>query len=77
VEFKKLHEHVAGVEDERAAEATQLSWSVMEISDALVDQGMLPIWDIPSPSRSAQDVLMAGSLVLKQLQEEHTSVASS
>jgi hypothetical protein len=49
----------------------------MEISDALVDLGMLPIWDIPSPSRSAQDVLMAGSLVLKQLQEEHTSVASS
>jgi hypothetical protein len=27
--------------------ARELSWLVMEISNALVDLGMLPIWDIP------------------------------
>jgi hypothetical protein len=43
VELKKLHERVAWIEDEHATEAVQLSWSVMAISDALVDLGMFPI----------------------------------
>jgi hypothetical protein len=45
VELEKLHECVARVEDECAVEAVQLSRSVMEISNALVDVGVLPIRD--------------------------------
>jgi hypothetical protein len=46
VELEKLRKHVARVEDEHAVEAVQLSWSVMEIYDALVDLSMFPIQDI-------------------------------
>jgi hypothetical protein len=53
VELEELHERVAGVESERVAEAMQLSWSVMEISDALVDLGVFPTQDIPLQPRSA------------------------
>jgi hypothetical protein len=38
---------VPRVKDEHTIEARELSWLVMEISNALVDLGMLPIWDIP------------------------------
>jgi hypothetical protein len=75
VELEELCECVAGVESERAAEAVQLSWSVMEISDALVDLGVFPIWDIPTHPMSAQDVLMAASPILEHLREEHASGA--
>jgi hypothetical protein len=67
VELEELRKCVAGVENERAAEAVQLSRSVMEISDALVDRGVFPIRDIPAQPRSAQDVLMVASLVLEHL----------
>jgi hypothetical protein len=43
VELEELHVHVAGVEDERAADARKQSTLVMGISNALVDLGMLPI----------------------------------
>jgi hypothetical protein len=46
-ELEELHEHVAGVESECATESMQLSQSVMEISEALVDLGVFPIRDIP------------------------------
>jgi hypothetical protein len=49
----------------------------MKISDALVDLGMFPIWDIPEHPKSAQNVLMAAGLVLERLLEEHASDASS
>jgi hypothetical protein len=39
---------VARLEDEHAIEVEQLSWSIREISDALVDLNVLPIQDIPS-----------------------------
>jgi hypothetical protein len=39
----KLHERVAEVEDDHAVEAKQLSWSTMEISNALVDSNVLHI----------------------------------
>jgi hypothetical protein len=68
---------MAEVEDEYTAAAVQLSQSVMEISDALVDLGMFPIRDIPSKPRSTQDVLTVVRLVLEQLWEEDASVASS
>jgi hypothetical protein len=67
---------VAGVENECAAEAVQLSWLVMEISDALVDLGMFPIQDIPAQLKSSQDVLTVASLVLDRLREEHASGTS-
>jgi hypothetical protein len=76
-ELEKLCEHMAEVEDKYTAAAVQLSRSVMEISDALVDLGMFPIRDIPSKPRSTQDVLMVVRLVLEQLWEEDASVASS
>jgi hypothetical protein len=74
-ELEELHERVARVESERAIEAMQLSWSVMEISDALVNLGAFPIRDIPAHPESTQDVLMVDSLVWERLQEEHASGA--
>jgi hypothetical protein len=38
---------MAGIEDECAAEAVRLSQLVMDIFDALVDIGVLPVRDIP------------------------------
>jgi hypothetical protein len=71
VELEELRERVAKVESERAAEVVQLSWLVMEISDAPVDLVVFPIRDIPVHPKSAQDVLMAASLVLERQREEH------
>jgi hypothetical protein len=62
---------VDGARNECATEAEQLSWSVREISDALVDLDVFPIRDIPSQPRSAQDLLTVVGLVLEHLQEEH------
>jgi hypothetical protein len=53
VELEELHEHVAGGENECAIEDVQLSRSVMEISNALVDLGVFPTRDIPTQPRSA------------------------
>jgi hypothetical protein len=53
VELEKLHERMAGVENECIAKTVQLSWSVMEISDALVNLDVFPIRDIPVQPRSA------------------------
>jgi hypothetical protein len=75
VELEELRERMAGVENEFATEAMQLSWSVMEISDALVDLGVFPIRDIPLQPRSAQDVMTVVSLILECLREEHASSA--
>jgi hypothetical protein len=48
VELEELRECMAGVENECAIEVVQLSRSVIEISDALVDLGVFPIQDIPA-----------------------------
>jgi hypothetical protein len=53
VELEELHEHVAGGENECVVEDVQLSRSVMEISNALVDLGVFPTRDIPAQPRSA------------------------
>jgi hypothetical protein len=53
--------------------AVQLSWSVMEIFDALVNQAVFPIWDISTHLKSALDVLAEASLILERLREEHAS----
>jgi hypothetical protein len=76
-ELEKLLEHVVGVEDGRTTKAVQLSRSIMEIFNTLVDQGKFPIQDTPAQLRSAQDVLTMVSLILERLREEHTSDADS
>jgi hypothetical protein len=72
-ELDELHGRVARIESECTAEAVQLSWSVMEISDAQVDLGAFPIRDIPAHTESAQDVLTVVSLILEHLREEHAT----
>jgi hypothetical protein len=72
VELEKLRKRVARVENERI-KAVQLSWSVMEIFDALVNQAVFPIWDISTHLKSALDVLAEASLILERLREEHAS----
>jgi hypothetical protein len=68
--------HTAGVEDECATEVGKVSKLVMEISNALVALGMMPIWDIPQLQKLAQEVLMAAELILERPREEHASTAS-
>jgi hypothetical protein len=72
-ELEDVHARVARVEDECIVEARELSRLVMEISNALVDLGMLSIWDIPQLPRMAQEVLVVASLILECLREEHAS----
>jgi hypothetical protein len=66
-EVEELHGCVAGIESERAIEAMQLSRSIMEIFDALIDLGTFSIRDIPAQPESAQDVLTAAILILECL----------
>jgi hypothetical protein len=75
VELEELQGHVAGVESKHTAKAMQVSQSIMEISDALVDLGVFPIRDIAAHLESAQDVLTAASLILERLLEKHASGA--
>jgi hypothetical protein len=74
-ELEELHARVARVEDEHTVEVGYLSWLVMEISNALVIIGMLPIQGIPQPPKMAQEVLAVGSLILELLRDEHPSGA--
>jgi hypothetical protein len=53
VELEDIHAHVDMIEGERAIKAGQLLQLVMEISNALVDLGMLPVQDIPQLPKSA------------------------
>jgi hypothetical protein len=69
-ELGKLCERIAGTEDDHTVEAEQLSQSIREISNALVNLNVLPIQDIPSQSWSAKDVLAVFSVVLDKLREE-------
>jgi hypothetical protein len=62
-EPEEARAHVDGITGERATESGQLSQLVIEISNALVDLGMLPISDIPQLLKSSQDVLMAIGLL--------------
>jgi hypothetical protein len=73
VELEELHARLAGVEDEHVLEAGKLSRLVVEISNALVNLGMPLIRDIPQLPKMAQEVLVAASLILECLREEHAS----
>jgi uncharacterized protein with PhoU and TrkA domain len=75
VELEELHELMVGIESECANEVVTLSWSIMEISDALVDLEVFPIRDIPERPQSARGVLTVASLVLEHLWEERDSGA--
>jgi hypothetical protein len=46
--MEELRARMAGVKDDCVAKALELSWLVMEISDALVDLGVFPIRDVPN-----------------------------
>jgi hypothetical protein len=69
LELDMAHMRLDRINDERAAEARQLSQLVVKISDVLVDLGMLPIQDIPQLLKSTPEVLPAANLILKLLQE--------
>jgi hypothetical protein len=69
-ELGKLSERVAVVEDDRAAEAEQLSQLTMEISNALVILNVVPIQGIPSQLRLVKDVMVAFTQVLELLREK-------
>jgi hypothetical protein len=62
---------------ERMVEVVTPPRSVMGISDALVDLGTFPIWDIAEHSKSSHDVLMTGSIILEHLREEHAPGSGS
>jgi hypothetical protein len=62
VELEQLRLRMAGVKNERAVKIGELSQLVMEISNALVDLGMSPIWDIPQLLKSALEVLAVTEL---------------
>jgi hypothetical protein len=66
-ELEELHECVAEVGHKRAVKAVKLSGSIMEISNTLVNLGVLSIRDIPTQPWSAQDVLTAAGLILEHL----------
>jgi hypothetical protein len=69
LELGKFHERVTEAEDDHAIEAEQLSRSIREISDALVNLNVLPIQDVPSQLRSVKNVLVAFSLVMLRLSD--------
>jgi hypothetical protein len=69
LELDMAHMRLDRINDERAAEARQLSQLVVKISDVLVDLGMLPVQDIPQLLKSTPEVLPVANLILKLLQE--------
>jgi hypothetical protein len=69
LELDTAHMRLDRINDERAAEARQLSQLVVKISDVLVDLGMLPVQDIPQLLKSTPEALPAANLILKLLQE--------
>jgi hypothetical protein len=77
VELEEVRMRVVGVKDERTTEVREMSWLVMEISNALFDLGMLPTRDIPQLSKKAQEVLAANGLILERLREGHASSAGA
>jgi hypothetical protein len=62
-ELEEARACVDRINDERAAEAEELSHRVMRISNVLVDLGLLPVQDIPQLPKSAREVFPAVDLV--------------
>jgi hypothetical protein len=75
VELEEHRARVGRIEDECAIKAGKTLKLVMEISNALVDEGKLPIQDIPQLPKLAQEVLAAIELILERLREEQASEA--
>jgi tellurite resistance-related uncharacterized protein len=50
---------------------------VVGISNALVNLGTLPIWDIPQLPKMINEVLATTDLILECLREEHTTCTGS
>jgi hypothetical protein len=66
-ELEETHVRVDEINDEHAIKARQLSQLVVQISNALLDQGMLPVQDIPQLSKSTREILTGAGLILKRL----------
>jgi hypothetical protein len=66
---------MVGIEGEHATGILRQSWLVIKISDALVDLGVFPIWDIHGLPKLAQEVLALAGLIVECLREEHASNA--
>jgi hypothetical protein len=60
---------------ECTTEARRLSQLALGISNALVNLGMLPVWDIAQFLKSAQEVLTMTGLLLEHLREARASSA--
>jgi hypothetical protein len=73
--LEELHECMVGVEEERVTEAEKLAAPVGETSNALMDLVLPPIREIPQVPWKAWEVLKAVGIILKRLQEEHSSDA--
>jgi hypothetical protein len=65
-ELEEAHACVDGIMGE-CAEARKLSPLTMEIFNAIVDLGILPVWDIPQLPNSALEVLTMAGLHLEHL----------
>jgi hypothetical protein len=74
-ELDKLHVCMVRVEVECTTEAGKLSKLFMKMSNVLVDLGTQPIRDIPQLLKTTQEVLVATSLIMEHLREEHASDA--
>jgi hypothetical protein len=74
-ELEEIHARVDGIAGEHVAEARRLSQLAVGISNALVNLGMLHIWDIPLFLKSAQEVLTVAGLLLECLWEAWASGA--
>jgi hypothetical protein len=67
VVLEELRARVAGVEVEHTTKVRELSKLVVEISNALVNLEMRPIWDIPQLLNTAREGLALAGLILERL----------
>jgi hypothetical protein len=75
VELEEIHTHMDGITGERTTEARRLLQLAVGISNALVNLGMLLVWEIAQFLKSAQEVLTMTGLFLEHLREARASGA--
>jgi hypothetical protein len=74
-ELEEIHARMDRIMGECTTEARRLSQLALGISNALVNLGMLPVWDIAQFLKSAQEVLTMTGLLLEHLREARASSA--
>jgi hypothetical protein len=75
VELEEIHTRMDGITGERTTEARRLLQLAVGISNALVNLGMLLVWEIAQFLKSAQEVLTMTGLLLEHLREARASGA--